>query len=423
MNDGNDHQYYPDNLVATNTHYPSNHDVHPLGTYDCAGQAVQDPRSFFSANDINDGLNPHAIAPGLACSDNTYGGLGEGINNAEPGFSPYDNVAVPSFTSRAAQDAAGILYANNIKGGIYALSYLGHNGTKYLGDALGNGTAPGIVCGLAATNAVYGYGDHAIQPLETLGQVNHATQDLRPLFSANNINDGLRSSENDTAHGVTHIDNTYYGGVNSHLENIEAGISPYGCAASNGWPHRAPQPPELGTYPQITGNINGHGNLGHDDANHLGHSLGNVTAVTAPATAYGQSAYTAGNAAFLPQRRNIANGAYPTGNVSAKNSYPSNNAAATYDAGVAAQSLGTSSTPTTSSITLSPSTPGSAVGPDGRPRWACTACVKTFSRRADMERHAKKHSGVREFQCGVVGCGYKGSYRQDKLEQHRRNCH
>lgn len=417
MNDGN--QYRPDNLVATNTHCHSNHDVHPLGAYDCAGQAVQDPRSVFSANDINDGPNPHAIAaPGLAYRDNSYGGLGEGINNVEPGFSPYDNVAAPSFTSCAAQDAAGTLYANNINGGIYAFSNLGHNGTNYLGDALSNGTAPGIVCDLAAANAVYGYGDHAIQPLETLGQVNHATQDLRPVFSANNINDGLHSSENDTAHGMTHIDSTYYGGVNSHLENIEAGISPYGCAASNGWPHRAAQPPELGTYPQITGNINTHVNLGHNDANHLGHSLGNATA---PGTAYGQSTYTAGNAAFPLQSRNIADGTYHTKNATVAVMADTSENHATYDTDLGAQSFST--TPTMSSITLSPTTPGSAVGPDGRPRWACTACVNTFSRRADMERHAKKHSAVREFQCDVAGCGYRGAYRQDNLEQHARNSH
>lgn len=391
---------------------------------------MQDPSFVFSANDINDGLNSfHAIAaPGVAYSDNTYGGLGVGFN-VEAGFSPYDNVAAPSFTSRAVQDAAGAPHANDINDGIYALSNLGHNGTDYFGQALGLVTAPDIAYDLAAANAVHDYGDHAIQPLETLGQANHAVQDHRLVYSANTTNGGLHSFENDTAPGVTYTDDIY-GGVDSRFGNVEVGIFPYSYAAAHGLPHRAVQYSELGSYPDITGSIIAPSNLGLNDANHLGHSLGNVAA---PDTAYGQSAYTAGDAALLLQRRNVADNADPTNNVNA-NFYPSNNVTATgtadssdndatYDPGLGIQSSSTSATPTMISSTLSPSTPGSVAGPDGRPRWACALCVKTFSRPADMERHARKHSGVLQYQCDVAGCKYPGSYRQDKLEQHRRNCH
>ena len=60
----------------------------------------------------------------------------------------------------------------------------------------------------------------------------------------------------------------------------------------------------------------------------------------------------------------------------------------------------------------------------GRARSTCTTCNKTFSRRSDMERHAKKHQPtMRIYHCSVRGCEYEGSYRKDKLEAHVKNCH
>lgn len=97
-------------------------------------------------------------------------------------------------------------------------------------------------------------------------------------------------------------------------------------------------------------------------------------------------------------------GAYFTGNFNTK-LFPHNNATATaiadgsdnhakYDASLGAQFP---STTATISSTLSPSTPGFVAEPNGRPRWACTGCVKTFSRQANMERHARKYSGMLQY--------------------------
>ena len=79
------------------------------------------------------------------------------------------------------------------------------------------------------------------------------------------------------------------------------------------------------------------------------------------------------------------------------------------------------STPPTLRSNFSPSAPGPATGPDGRARWPCTTCGKTFSRQSDVTRHAKKHSDKLPFQCRFPGCEYKGSYRRDKLAQHKLN--
>ena len=60
----------------------------------------------------------------------------------------------------------------------------------------------------------------------------------------------------------------------------------------------------------------------------------------------------------------------------------------------------------------------------GRARSTCGTCNKTFTRRSDMERHAKKHQPtMRIYHCSVGGCEYEGSYRKDKLEAHVKNCH
>ena len=60
-------------------------------------------------------------------------------------------------------------------------------------------------------------------------------------------------------------------------------------------------------------------------------------------------------------------------------------------------------------------------------RASCPHCEKTFSRDADMERHAKKHSpAAKTFHCFVDGCKYngeKGFYRRDKLMAHQRVKH
>ncbi|KAL9071660.1 MAG: hypothetical protein Q9161_004085 [Pseudevernia consocians] len=127
------------------------------------------------------------------------------------------------------------------------------------------------------------------------------------------------------------------------------------------------------------------------------------------------------NARYDPNAATIYDGLFPfTGLSAVTTAYDGANSGAQM-AGFSPQAL---SLTAAVDSTLPPSaTSGSGMDPNGRPRWACNGCVKTFSRRADMERHAKKHSGVLQYQCNVTGCPYPGSYRQDKLDQHRRNCH
>lgn len=61
---------------------------------------------------------------------------------------------------------------------------------------------------------------------------------------------------------------------------------------------------------------------------------------------------------------------------------------------------------------------------NGQTRPTCPRCRRTFGRTSDLGRHSKKHQrGTSIYQCLVVGCKYKGSYRKDKLDAHKRNCH
>ena len=62
-----------------------------------------------------------------------------------------------------------------------------------------------------------------------------------------------------------------------------------------------------------------------------------------------------------------------------------------------------------------------AQGPDGR--FTCTVCNQDFSRRGDMERHARKHRLDSWLHCPVQGCSYGGNSRKDKVNQHIRNRH
>ena len=54
----------------------------------------------------------------------------------------------------------------------------------------------------------------------------------------------------------------------------------------------------------------------------------------------------------------------------------------------------------------------------------CLTCAQTFTRRADLKRHTKKHQpNMRVYHCYVEGCNYRGNYRKDKLQQHVSNRH
>lgn len=56
-------------------------------------------------------------------------------------------------------------------------------------------------------------------------------------------------------------------------------------------------------------------------------------------------------------------------------------------------------------------------------RPTCTNCNKSFTRKADLDRHAKKHQpNAKAFRCGVVGCTFD-NYRKDKVSVHIRRRH
>ncbi|KAF2475376.1 uncharacterized protein BDR25DRAFT_102196 [Lindgomyces ingoldianus] len=59
-----------------------------------------------------------------------------------------------------------------------------------------------------------------------------------------------------------------------------------------------------------------------------------------------------------------------------------------------------------------------------QPRFAChyPQCGSTFNRRADRDRHARVHDGVREYVCPKTNC-LKEFYRKDKLQGHLENGH
>ena len=51
-------------------------------------------------------------------------------------------------------------------------------------------------------------------------------------------------------------------------------------------------------------------------------------------------------------------------------------------------------------------------------RPTCPTCGRSFSRKADLDRHAKMHRpDARVFSCGVVNCDFS-SYRKDKVSDH-----
>ena len=69
--------------------------------------------------------------------------------------------------------------------------------------------------------------------------------------------------------------------------------------------------------------------------------------------------------------------------------------------------------------TFSPSGPGPLAGPQGRARWPCTTCGKTFSRHSDVVRHAKRHGEELPYQYDAPDVNYQGSRRRDTLAKHK----
>ena len=59
-------------------------------------------------------------------------------------------------------------------------------------------------------------------------------------------------------------------------------------------------------------------------------------------------------------------------------------------------------------------------------RYSCRYCPKTFTRKADRNRHAEAHSEAPSFECPMPRCdhtGPNGFSRRDDLVQHLRTVH
>lgn len=75
-------------------------------------------------------------------------------------------------------------------------------------------------------------------------------------------------------------------------------------------------------------------------------------------------------------------------------------------------------------VQFDPTTRGPALGKPPSKQFPCEfeGCDKTFSREADMQRHAQSHrSGPRTYDCPANRCqrtGLKGFWRIDKLKEH-----
>ena len=135
---------------------------------------------------------------------------------------------------------------------------------------------------------------------------------------------------------------------------------------------------------------------------------------------------------FDPNAANVLDGLLPFNHL--------NDTGVAYDGGnhgIRDHGFGSQASGLTPAVDNTPSpsiTSGSRVDLQGRPRpagvdhhgrfrWACDRFGKTFGGSSDVQRHAEKHSGVLQYQCNVTGCAYPRSYCQDKLEQHKRDCH
>ena len=71
--------------------------------------------------------------------------------------------------------------------------------------------------------------------------------------------------------------------------------------------------------------------------------------------------------------------------------------------------------------TMTDLSPTPVQGLDGR--FTCSVCNQDFSRRGDMERHARKYRLDSWLHCPVQGCTYRGNSRKDKVNQHIKNRH
>ncbi|KAI4156030.1 MAG: hypothetical protein LQ340_000576 [Diploschistes diacapsis] len=81
-------------------------------------------------------------------------------------------------------------------------------------------------------------------------------------------------------------------------------------------------------------------------------------------------------------------------------------------------------TPQTTHLTPGPHINQSVGIHDTKARVPCLDCERTFGRRSEMLRHARKHNEAlaRSFKCPIPSCS-KGFPRKDKLTAHMKSMH
>ena len=207
---------------------------------------------------------------------------------------------------------------------------------------------------------------------------------------------------------------THYPNVNPNLSNnalpVDIGTG-YG-SSSNVSNRTAFGVSSTGGATTMTGNILG-STFGHEGSIYLQHSDAVYPTDT---DLHAANPNLSSNTLPTDTGTALSSNSHATNNTATGSADGSNRNAAANDTALAAQPSGN---PPTLRSTFSSSAPGPVKGPDGRARWPCTNCSKTFSRPSDVTRHAKKHSGELPYQCSAPGCKFKGTYRSDKLVQHK----
>ena len=308
-------------------------------------------------------------------------------------------------------DPSGAAQANGLGyGGVnYAAQNAARGGLHRLGD-------------LNAPSAAYGLGNYAsggraianenyrIDNIGATGDVYNQGNSTGLAPCAGNFDNDLYRGEDISAYNVVY-DQGDHAGVTPHAGNVHHGLYLVDYLNASNAVYDQGNPAGLAPY---AGNVD--------------RGLYSVNGMATPSAVRLANNSTG----FDPNAANIHNGLLPFNHLNDPGvAYDGANHGMD-DSGFSPQASGL--TPAVDSI-VSPSTAsGSEAGLHGRPRpagvdhrgrprWACDRCVKTFGRLSDLHRHAKKHSGALPYRCNVTGCTYRGSYRQDKLDQHTRNCH
>ena len=387
--------------------YPYNNLANPSVAYDQGNNDSQNAGYGFSNVNINDdprglydfnNLGGPSSADGVDVNVTQSAGVGAYPNSVDDNLDPSDTA-----------QANGLGYSGVNYTAHDAAHDAAHGGLHRLGD-------------LNALNSAYGLGNYATgggaiasehYPADNIGATGNVynqgnSTGLVPY--AGNVDNGLYRINNISACNALH-DQGHYAGATPYAGNVHHGLYPVDYLNTSNAFYDQGNSTGLAPY---AGNV--------DRGLHSVNSMATPSAVRLANNSTG----------FDPNAANIHDSLLPFNHLNDPGVAYDRANHGMEDPGFSTQASGL--TPAVDSI-LSPSTAsGSGAGLHGRPhpagvdhrgrpRWACDRCTKTFGRLSDLHRHAKKHSGALEFQCNVTDCTYPGSYRQDKLEQHTRNCH